>query len=311
MRMLLATDGSENANRAARFLASLPLAHDDEILILHVINPLPIYDDKETIFINFGEMKQNIAAGILDETATILKPVRAKITTSVDNRYPPDEAIVAAAARAKTDLIVMGARGVGRFRQLHIGSVTRSVAINTIKPLLVVKHNDWRDLGIFRIVFATDGSDSCLAAAQFLNSLPLPEQVELTVVHIVWSATADIPDRLALEIDDRVKEEVARIRKAEFAEAENIVAQTKDILSLRFGILRDVIKAGNPAEDLLEEAKTLGADLVVVGCRGLRGLKGIMGSVSRQIVSNSHCSVLIGNTCRAAEPRGVYIVSAP
>lgn len=310
MRVLLATDGSESADRAATFLASLPLTQTDDIIVLHAINPFPVYNEKETIFINFRELKQNIAARILDETVAILKPLRTKINTSVDVTYPPDEAIIAAAAKAKADLIVMGARGIGRFRQRLIGSVTRSVAINTTRPLLVVKHHERAALGTFRIVFATDGSDSCLAAAQFLNSLPLPEQVELTVVHIVWSATADIPDRLVLEIDDRVKGEVARIRKAEFEEGEKIVDRAKDILSSRFEIMRDVIKMGNPAEDLINEVKSLGADLVVVGCRGLRGLKGMMGSVSRQIVSDADCSVLIGNTIRAEEPRGVYIISA-
>jgi nucleotide-binding universal stress UspA family protein len=309
MKVLLATDGSENADRAAAFLASLPLTQDDEILVLHSIRPFPVHDEKETMFVNFKELKQNIANRILDETVTILKAARAKISTIMDERYPA-EAIVATAAKTEANLIVMGSRGIGRFRRLLIGSVTRAVAINATKPLLVVKHHGRKDPDIFRIIFATDGSDSCLAAAQFLNSLPLPGHVELALVHIVWSATADIPDRLALEIDDRMKKELARIRKNEVAEAENIVVQSHYILNSRFQVVKDVIKMGNPAEELLNEAKSLGADLVVVGCRGLRGFKGMMGSVSRQIVSNAHCSVLIGNTCRAPEPRDVYIISA-
>ncbi|HXW68876.1 MAG TPA: universal stress protein [Dissulfurispiraceae bacterium] len=310
MRMLLATDGSEHAGRAAAFLASLPLTQDDEILILHDINRFPVYDEKETIFIDFKELKQDIATRILDETVTILKPVLAKISTTVREGFP-DQTIVAAAAETSADLIVMGARGIGRFRRHLIGSVTRSVAINTTKPLLVIKQHERKEPDIFRIVFATDGSDSCLSAAQFLNSLPLPGHVEITVVHVVWSASADIPDRFVLEIDGRMKEELARIRKSEFAKAENIVVQFERILSSRFQGVKDVIKTGNPPEELLAEAKSRGADLVVVGCRGLRGIKGMMGSVSRQIVSDAHCSVLIGNTCRTPEPRDVYIISAP
>lgn len=310
MRILLATDGSEHSGRAAAFLASLPLTQDDEILVLHDISPFPVSDEREHIFIGFKELKQDIATRILDETVTILKPVTAKITTTVREGFP-GEGIVAAAAEIGADLIVMGARGIGRFRRHLIGSVTRSVAINTTKPLLVIKHHERKYPDIFRIVFATDGSDSCRAAAQFLNTLPLPGHVELTVVHVVWSSTADIPDRFALEMTDRIKEDVARIRKSEFAEAENIVVQSEGILSSRFQEVKDVIKTGNPAEELIDEAKSLGADLVVVGCRGLRGIKGMMGSVSRQIVSDAHCSVLIGNTCRTPEPRDVYIISAP
>src|SRR5271157_2263201 len=247
MRVLLATDGSEDADRAAAFLTSLPLTQDDEILVLHVISPVPVYDQKEAIFIDFKELKQDIATRIVDETVTILKPVTAKISATVREGLP-DEAIVTAAAKTGADLIVMGARGIGRFRRLLMGSVTRSVAANTTKPLLVIKHHERKDPNNFRIVFATDGSDSCLASAQFLNSLPLPEHVELTVVHVVWSASADIPDRFVLEIDDRVKEELAMIRKSEFAQAENIVGQFERILSSRFQGVKAVIKTGNPAE---------------------------------------------------------------
>ncbi len=302
MKVLLATDGSADSDRAAAFLASLPLTQEDAILVLHVISPFPVYDQKfydqkEAISMDFKEVKQDIATRIVDQTVTILKPVVAKISTTVRDGSP-SEAIVAAAAKTEADLIVMGARGIGRFSRLLIGSVTRSVATNTTKPFLVIKHHERKDPDIFRIVFATDGSDSSLAAAQFLNSMPLPEHSELTVVHVVWSANADIPDRFVLEMDDRVKENLARIRKSEFAEAENVVVQSEGILRSRFQSFKTTIKMGNPAEELLNEAKSIGADLVVVGCRGLRGIKGMMGSVSRQIVSDAHCSVLIGNTCR-------------
>jgi len=307
MRFLLATDGSEDADRAAAFLASLPLTQDDDILVFHVISPFPVYDQKfydqrEAIFMDFKELKQDIGTRIVDRTVTILKPVSAKISATVLEGSPIEE-IVAAAAKTETDLIVMGARGIGRFSRLLIGSVTRSVATNTTKPFLVFKNHERKDPDIFRIVFATDGSDSCFASAQFLNSMPLPGRAELAIVHVVWSASADIPDRFALEISDRAKEELARIRKSEFAEAENIITQSKIILSSRFQLAKEVIKLGNPPEELLSEAKSFGADLVVVGCRGLRGIKGMMGSVSRQIVSDAHCSVLIGNTCRIPEAR--------
>jgi len=309
MRVLLAIDGSEDSDRAAAFLASLQLTQDDEVLVLHVIRPVPVYDQKEAIFIDFKVLKQDIATQIVDQTVTILKPVAAKISTTVREGLP-DEVIIAA-AKTGVDLIVMGARGIGRFRRLLIGSVTRSVATNTTKPLLVIKHHEWKAPGIFRILFATDGSESCLAAAQFLNSMPLPMHVELTVVHVMLYTTDDIPFRFALELSPYMKKELAEIRKIEFAEAKNIVVQSEGILSSRFQGVKAVIKTGNPAEKLLAEAKSLGADLVVVGCRGLRGIKGMMGSVSRQIVSDAHCSVLIGNTCRTPEPRGLNIISAP
>lgn len=50
---------------------------------------------------------------------------------------------------------------------------------------------------------------------------------------------------------------------------------------------------GAPAEGIVEQARTMRADLVVVGTHGRRGLdRLILGSVAETVVRNSHCSVL-------------------
>jgi nucleotide-binding universal stress UspA family protein len=46
----------------------------------------------------------------------------------------------------------------------------------------------------------------------------------------------------------------------------------------------------------LEKAKELGADLVVVGNRGMRGLHRVLGSVPNSVSHGAHCSVLVVDT---------------
>lgn len=58
---------------------------------------------------------------------------------------------------------------------------------------------------------------------------------------------------------------------------------------------------GDASSEILNTAERLKADVIAVGCRGLRGIKGMMGSVSRNVIVHSKCSVLIGKVC---EPRG-------
>jgi nucleotide-binding universal stress UspA family protein len=43
---------------------------------------------------------------------------------------------------------------------------------------------------------------------------------------------------------------------------------------------------------IVETASTVGASLIVMGSRRLRGLR-VIGSVSRRIVHQGHCSVLL------------------
>jgi nucleotide-binding universal stress UspA family protein len=52
--------------------------------------------------------------------------------------------------------------------------------------------------------------------------------------------------------------------------------------------------AHDPAKELLELAKEVGADLIVVGCKGVHGLERmVLGSVSERVVRDAGCAVVI------------------
>jgi nucleotide-binding universal stress UspA family protein len=53
---------------------------------------------------------------------------------------------------------------------------------------------------------------------------------------------------------------------------------------------------GDAANGLLEKARELVADLIVVGNRGMRGLHRVVGSVPNSVSHNAHCSVLVVDT---------------
>ena len=55
------------------------------------------------------------------------------------------------------------------------------------------------------------------------------------------------------------------------------------------------VTAENPAKAILDYAKRSNSDIIVMGSQGLRGIKKIkvLGSVSRQILENASCPVMI------------------
>lgn len=54
------------------------------------------------------------------------------------------------------------------------------------------------------------------------------------------------------------------------------------------------VKEGRPADTIITTATEMGADLIVVGRRGIKGIERfLIGSVSSAVVSNSKCDVLV------------------
>jgi len=53
---------------------------------------------------------------------------------------------------------------------------------------------------------------------------------------------------------------------------------------------------GDPGEVIVQRAEEVGADLVVVGNRGMKGVRRVLGSVPNSVAHGAPCSVLIVDT---------------
>jgi nucleotide-binding universal stress UspA family protein len=54
--------------------------------------------------------------------------------------------------------------------------------------------------------------------------------------------------------------------------------------------------AGNAADAIVKVADHVGADLIVVGNRGMKGVRRVLGSVPNSVAHSANCSVLIVDT---------------
>jgi nucleotide-binding universal stress UspA family protein len=296
MRILFATDGSKYSEEAAKFLTCLDLAPEDEITVFHAVSWVPFLYDAESYYSALKEIKKEIAPKVLDAALEILNPVSAKVSAAIIDGSP-QEYLVDIAAESDMDMIVMGARGIKGIKTVFVGSVTRSVAGRSTKPVLIVRAPIGERKCGLKILFATDGSEYSIATGAFLASIPFADDTELTVLNVIWSEYSDIPERFSLEVNERMKELVANARTMEFARSEKILDEAGKNLMKKFKHINSLSHIGDPSEDILKTAESLNTDLITVGCRGMKGIKGMMGSVSRNIVNHAKCSVLIGKTC--------------
>jgi len=296
MKILFATDGSEYSEGAARFLSCLNFSPEDEITVFHAVTWVPFLYDKESYYNSLKQIKKDIAPKIIDTALEMLKPVKARISTAIvdgaPEQYIPDMA-------ESADMIVMGARGIKGIKSVFIGSVTRAVTISSSKPVLITKLPVCDKSEKIKMLFAVDGSEFSIAAGEFLSSMPFPDNTEVTIINAIWSDFSDIPERFAIEVNEKIKEDIAKTRTMEFQKSEKILEQARKLLSKRFKNINVISKIGAPSVEILNTAESMKANMISVGCRGLRGIKGMMGSVSRNVLTHSKCSVLIGKTCKA------------
>jgi len=297
MKILLATDGSEYSKGAARFLRCLNLSADDEITVFHALYWIPFLYDRESYYGTLKEIKKDVAPRIIDSVSEILKPVNARISTAIIDG-PPEEYIIDAAMDSGMDMIVMGARGIKGIETLFVGSVTRKVAIKSPIPVIVTKLPVSEKPDELKILFATDGSDYSRANGEFLSRIPFHDNTKIAIVNVMPLDFLEIPESIVPEIIERTVELADKIRSMRFSASQRIVDQAREYLIKRFKNIEIFSECGDPSAEILKAADRLETDLIAVGCRGLRGIRGMMGSVSRNILTHSRCSVLIGKTCK-------------
>lgn len=141
-KILVPTDGSQLAHKAAEFAAELASAQGARVVGLYVIDPFP--------YIGIGEASAVGLQAYLSETRVVagqaLDDVRKSCEThkvgfdgDTIERNVIHEGILETAAVEGCDLIVMGSHGRKGVQALILGSVAQKVLTYSKVPVLIVK----------------------------------------------------------------------------------------------------------------------------------------------------------------------------
>ncbi|MDF2874015.1 MAG: teaD [Sporomusa sp.] len=141
--ILVPVDGSENSQKALAYAAYLAGVCQASVGILHVVNLAAVVSSvgqsnmgvyiPDRVFENLQESGQ----AMIDEALKQLPPtVQAQGFMKIG--APPD-VIVSFCAANGYDLIVMGSRGLGTFKELVLGSVSSYVLHRAPCPVMVTK----------------------------------------------------------------------------------------------------------------------------------------------------------------------------
>ena len=286
MRVLLATDGSDAARAATDWLLTFPLPTASAIRVLTVAS---LEHARPGILESAQALRQTLqerAGVIVGEARDALTRRWAEVESCVADGDAREE-IIRMAEEWHADLVVLGARGLTPLKRALLGSVSTAVVRHAHCPVLVVRG---RPQGLREIVVGVDGSPDSLGAVAFLGSLPLDPQAQLTLVGavVVPPPLLASPEMGAgpLFLD----ETLARWE----AEAERALETAAASFKGKVATIARRVLIGPAGEEIVGNAHAVGADLIVVGARGLGAFtRLLLGSVSEYVLLHAECPVLV------------------
>lgn len=142
-RILLATDGAEEANVTIRTAVDLTQRTGSELHLVYVGKSYrPPYYERPRGYKTEEEVEKAEQA-VLDKQVVRIESAGGELAGAHRERRWPDrdpaERIVALAEKIKADLIVIRSRGFGGMRRALLGSVSDSVVRHAHCPVMVVR----------------------------------------------------------------------------------------------------------------------------------------------------------------------------
>ena len=136
--ILIATDGSELAERGVVHGLALAKSQGAKVSVIFVVEPFPQITGRylETVA-RYIELRKEQAMSVLDRAAHAAKEAGVSCEIIRAENEQPHQAIIAAAEDKGCDLIVMSSHGRSGLSMLLIGSVTNKVLTQAKTPVLV------------------------------------------------------------------------------------------------------------------------------------------------------------------------------
>ena len=303
-KILLATDGSQDAARAARMAVTLSEKLDSELHVVHVGVVPSAYAPAESKIVDpesyerMREVAERQAREKLDEEVEKIENM-GKVAGAHAQIGLPDAEIAHLAKEIGAGLAVVGSRGLGPLTRAVIGSVSESVVRHAHCPVLVVRgYGDGdKDYLPGRILLAFDGSKEATAAARAAVEIASGTGSELHVLHVLQ------PERyMPYHPGPEAWEWEANLARAKRLARPGLDEQAKRMEAEGVVVAGTHVAVGKPDHEIVASGEELDAGLVVMGSRGLSRLdRALMGSVSDSVVRHARCPVLVVRGQKHAE----------
>jgi nucleotide-binding universal stress UspA family protein len=317
-KVLFAYDGSACANEALEDLSRAGLPAELDLLVVSVAEVwvLPADDDaddadgaidSETAVTHGVAVSKHAREG-LDRARIFAEHAANRIRErfpawSVDVRVYPDSpawGVLQAAEKFDPDMIILGSHGRSVLGRFFLGSVSQKVLSEARCSVRIARHRDTVLGAPVRLLIGVDGTPDSVAAVEEIASRSWPAGSSVKVLAAIGPISVFIDPTFAYDTTQWSEVEDATAKQWE--RMEKVTTDATATLRAAGLLAESAIREGGAVALLLEEAREVGADCIVLGARGHRFMERfLLGSVSSAIASRAACSVEIIRTAKDAE----------
>lgn len=275
-RILVPLDGSPAAEAAISEAVRLATP-DADIHLLHVVPPLPMpagADPTRTI-----ELHEQAEEYLEHVRAWMSRFEGANIVLSGD----PADGILKMALELNADLIAMCTHTRAGLARWIVGSVAEVVVRKSWLPVLLTKPGARAPRSeLRRILVPLDGSAHSLAILETVKLIAARTGAEVILLHVAENVLDPAPQWASKGPSSSL--EVHRHHSEEIADQLEEAGLTSWA----------VVAEGEPAAEVLRQARTLEADLIAMATHGRTGLeRAIVGSVAEGVLRGADRAVLL------------------
>jgi nucleotide-binding universal stress UspA family protein len=204
------------------------------------------------------------ARRVLSNAKRIATAAGVPSTTVIDPRTHPVEVILERAC--EHDLFTIGAPATSWLAEMFVGGVASVALREFVTPMLVVRQPLNGSLRDRQILAASDGEEGSGRVVELAGRIAQSQRAQVTLVNALGPES---------KLNPRA-----------------IQAQVRALDKLLPSASGAYIEPGKAPDVILDAAEKTHARLIVIGSRRLNGLR-ILGSVSRRVVHDAPCSVLV------------------
>jgi hypothetical protein len=275
-KILVVTDGSEYSEGAVREAIKIAKSRGSQLYAMSVIEINPQFIKAAPVLLQNIEKETRESLEWIKERAAKEKVACEIIIREGEEPY---KLIIEEADKKQVGLIVMGRHGKTRLEKALMGSVTARVIGYSKKDVLVIPMNT--QIGWKNILVATDGSkysDAAVDEAINYARLYKGELKAISVVNVTDEFQALAPSTVD-KLIDKAKERLDVVKDKAYKAGLKI---------------ETFVKEGEPYEMIVNLAKQLNVDIIVMGRHGRTGLTKIfMGSVTARVIGYTERPVLV------------------